>query len=383
MLIFFLIVLSVLFFSSWYVYSRGMMALEGTAYTRLFSWLFWMLVVTFVAGQVMERGEPTLAGKIVTWTGSLWLSVFLYLFLFVVLADAVRLLHHFFPFFPAQLIKGVANGRLLFVTAVVIASGMTLYGVINARHPVIKKITVHTAKPAGLKNPLKIVMVSDVHIGAVISNSRVEKMIDEINGLQPDIVIFAGDLVDHNPRFLIAGDIGKHFLRLKSTYGVYAVAGNHEFIGHAEISIDYLSRFGVRYIRDTIAEPVAGIIIAGRDDRDKIRFTGTGRKSLSDILPARTGKQFVILADHQPVDYPLAQRYGVDLMLSGHTHKGQLWPFGFITSAVYHNDYGLIKKGHTTYYTSSGYGTWGPPVRTGNRPEIVEITVVFDGREEE
>jgi len=89
-------------------------------------------------------------------------------------------------------------------------------------------------------------------------------------------------------------------------------------------------------------------------------------------------EKFIILADHQPVEYDKVQQAGIDLMLSGHTHKGQLWPFNFITAAVYPNDYGLVQKGNSFYYTSSGYGTWGPPVRTANRPEMVEITVIFD-----
>jgi len=272
MVLFFLVVTTVLFFSSYYVYSRGMTALEGSAYTRLFGWIFWILVATFLTGQIMERGEPSVAGRIVTWTGSLWLAVFLYLFLFVVVVDAGRAIHHFLPFFPARLIAGISNGYLLFFTAIVLAAGITVYGFINARNPRITRLTIHSAKEIPGISRLKIVMVSDVHIGAMTGNRRVKKMIDDIIRLKPDLVIFAGDLVDHNPRFLVSGDIGRHFLRLAPPMGTYAIAGNHEFIGHAEVSIGYMSQHGVKYVRDTVIDLGNGILLAGRDDREKMLF---------------------------------------------------------------------------------------------------------------
>jgi predicted MPP superfamily phosphohydrolase len=117
------------------------------------------------------------------------------------------------------------------------------------------------------------------------------------------------------------------------------------------------------------------LLIAGRDDRDKARFDGKARKKMEEIIVNPNHQLPLILIDHQPVEYAQAEKMGVDLMVSGHTHKGQLWPFGFITRKIYENDFGLIQKGKTWFYTSSGYGTWGPPIRTGNRPEIVEIRV--------
>jgi hypothetical protein len=204
-----------------------------------------------------------------------------------------------------------------------------------------------------------------------------EDMIEKINQLNPDLVLFAGDLVDHNPLYVKADEMGKHFLKLTPRLGVYAVTGNHEYIGHPEISVEYLQQFGIKYLRDTIIDIGNNIVIAGRDDKDKVQFAGSPRKKLEQIIGEKQDEKFVILMDHQPVDYTEAEKRGVDLMVSGHTHKGQLWPFGYITSLVYENDYGLVKKGNTNYYTSSGYGTWGPPVRTGNRPEIVVFNVSF------
>jgi len=377
MFIFFTFITTVFFLSSWYVYSHGVTALKGSGILTCFKWTYWIIAATFIVGQALERGEPLLISKIVSHIGSIWLSVFLYLFLFVLVTDIVRLIHYIYPFFPDRIFPSLNNGLLLFYTAIIISFAITIYGFINARNAGVTRISINSEKRITGYNKLKIVMVSDVHIGAMLGKPRVEEMIEKINGLKPDIVIFAGDLVDHNPRFLIAGKMGDAFLKLKAPLGIYAVAGNHEFIGNAEKSIEYLSQFGIIYLRDTLTDLGNGIQIAGRDDRDKIRFDGIARKKLSEVLKNFDSEKFTILIDHQPVDYKLVKESGVDLMLSGHTHKGQLWPFNFITDAIYPNHYGLFTDGSTNYYTSSGYGTWGPPVRTGNRPEIVEITISF------
>jgi predicted MPP superfamily phosphohydrolase len=212
-------------------------------------------------------------------------------------------------------------------------------------------------------------------MGAMIGKKRISEMIDKINAQKPDIVLLAGDLVDHNPLFMKFEKIGPEFLRIKAPMGVYAVAGNHEFIGHADVSIDYLQQYGVQYIRDTLINVKDILQIAGRDDRERRQHDGAARKPIDEVMQNINPDMPLILMDHQPVEYKAAAKYGVDLMVSGHTHKGQLWPFGYITNAIFENDYGLMTKGNTHYYTSSGYGTWGPPVRTGNRPELVVITV--------
>ena len=379
MLIFFLVVVTVFALVSWYVFSRGLLALKGSSYRTLFIWIFWTASAAFIIGQILERGEATLLTRIVTHIGSVWLSVFLYLLLFVIFTDIIRLVNHFFPFFPERISLRFTNGQILFMTGAVLSLSITIAGYFNARYPRVTKTVIETRKGINGHKELKVVFISDVHIGAVTGKKRINEMVGSINELNPDIVIFGGDLVDHNPRFVKAFNAGEILQKIKSKYGIFAVAGNHEFIGNAEISISYLEKYGIKYLRDTIITIGENIRIAGRDDRDKVRFTGENRKALNAIIPSADNKAFTILIDHQPVEYDKALDAGVDLMLSGHTHRGQLWPFGYITGAIYENDYGLIKKGNSYFYTSTGYGSWGPPVRTGNRPEIVEITIRFTG----
>jgi uncharacterized protein len=380
MAIFFIVISTVYFLVTWYVFSRGMIALKGSSYRSIFIWTYWIVAATFIIGQVLERGEPSIIARVITHIGSTWLSVFLYLFLFVLIVDIVRLVDHFIPFFPERIIKNCTNGQFLFFTGLTFSLIITVYGYFNARSPNINTVNIEVNKSNAELSDLKVVLITDIHMGAMVGNSRVKEMVEIINSLEPDIVIFGGDLVDHNPRYMKTYNMGEYFSKIRSRFGVFAVTGNHEFIGDPEKSIGYMEQFGVKYLRDTMITIAGNIRIAGRDDKDKVRFTGVKRKGLDAVLSGARRDDIIILVDHQPVEYNIVQQAGIDLMLSGHTHRGQLWPFKYITSTVYPNDYGLQKNGNTYFYTSSGYGTWGPPVRTGNRSEVVVINIHFKGK---
>ncbi len=120
-----------------------------------------------------------------------------------------------------------------------------------------------------------------------------------------------------------------------------------------------------------------GMYVAGREDRSSGQFGGKKRKAIEELLSGLDRARPLILMDHQPFHLEEAERCGVDLQLSGHTHHGQLWPLNFITRAVYEVSMGYRRKGGTHVYVSNGVGTWGPPVRIGNRPEILRITLRF------
>jgi predicted MPP superfamily phosphohydrolase len=121
-----------------------------------------------------------------------------------------------------------------------------------------------------------------------------------------------------------------------------------------------------------------GITLIGREDRSINQFAGKRRKPLADIVNGVADRSVIILMDHQPFGLDEAVAQGADLQLSGHTHHGQLWPFNLITNAIYEVSWGYKKKGETQFYVSSGAGTWGPPVRLGNTPEIIHLQITFD-----
>lgn len=378
MIIFVITVLLVIGGLSYYIFSRGVKALNDSAILPYYKWSFWVLIATFIVGQIFERGNPGIIEITISKIGSVSLAFFLYLLLFVLLVDIVRIFQHFFHFIPSSITGGILSGKMLFIYGVSIAAIITIAGFINARNPINKQINLTIDKKNAKTDKLKIVLATDVHLGVMLGQKHAQKLVNQINAHKPDIVIFGGDLVDHNPNPVMKFDMGTYFDKLDARLGVFATTGNHEFMGKPDVSIEYFEKHGITFIRDSIITIDGVIQIIGRDDKDKNRIIGEKRKSIDDIIKNNRKELPLLLIDHQPVEYPKVQEHGVDLMMSGHTHKGQLWPLSFITNWIFENHFGLMQKGSTWFYTSSGYGTWGPPVRTGNRPELVIFNISFE-----
>ncbi len=368
---FFIIIVVLATAAYFYVYSRINPCIPSQTGRIIFAWAYWFLALLSVVSPVLERIGYHPLTSIVSAIGSTWLAVLLYAFLLVLAVDLVRLANHFWHFIPqsftpARVLAGGAS--LLFI--------LIVSGLLNATFPRVNRFDVAINKEIPNKKELRIALVSDIHLGFIIGNRHASRMVDKINAEQPDIVIFAGDLVDHNPKPVVEENMGENFRRLQAPLGVYAVTGNHEYIGNADEIVNYLSQFGIRFLRDTLIE-AGGIQLAGRDDKQKTFFGNIPRKTLDQILHNVRPDEPLILIDHQPTDCDTAEKMGVDLMLSGHTHYGQLFPFKPLTEMIYNVKSDLSIRGNTHYYISPGYGTWGPPVRLGNRPEIAVITLKF------
>jgi len=376
-LLFFIVFIGIYTLGNWYIYNRGMQALPIGTLRSLFPWIFWITAATFIAGQFLERGSFTYFSQIVTYIGSYWLVFAWYALLMVIAIDLIRVLNHYLTFIPENISTTVFSGTVLFSVVSGIALTLVLAGAINAYIPKIRKVNITIDKALENEKEIKVALVSDIHMGFIIGNNRTSRLVNRLNKANPDLILLAGDIVDHNPNPVIRKDLGRHYTRLNPKYGIYAVTGNHEYIGTPKLSIDYLSNFGINYVRDSTVVLENGITIIGREDREKPRFTFTRRKTVAELIEHVDKTKPIFLMDHQPVEYDRVESEGIDLMVSGHTHKGQFWPFGYITRRVYELDWGYKKKGNTNFYVSSGYGTWGPPVRIASRSEIVIFNIKF------
>lgn len=378
-ILFLSIVLTVYGLVNTYIFIRGWQAIPAvTPWKIIYAVSFWLLVSAFVAARILERVHPGGITTFVTWVGSFWLAFMLYFFLAVVLLDLARLANHLFGLFPASFYIDYPRTKLL--TLFLITGGVSLAvigGYINARTVRIRKVEVEIPKAVPSLQTLNIVMASDIHMGTLIARNKTEKLVNRINSLDPDIVLFAGDIVDEDLAPVIKYNLGASLTRIRSKLGVYGITGNHEYIGGTEPAVRYLEEHGIRMLRDTAVLIGDAFWLVGREDRDRPRFSGKPRRELEDLMKTVDTKRPVILMDHQPFELQRAVRAGIDLQLSGHTHHGQVWPFNHITSAIYEISTGYGKFGETHFYVSSGYGTWGPPIRLGNRPEIVQIIVRF------
>ncbi|HTX88517.1 MAG TPA: metallophosphoesterase, partial [Bacteroidales bacterium] len=339
---------------------------------------FWFTVSTFIVARILERAHPGLISYIFTWMGSFWLAFMLFFFVFILFIDITRVFNSFLHFYPRWLIADPAKTKLILFYAILgIVTVHVFIGYLNARTPHLRKLELVIPKRSSVLDSLRIVMVSDIHLGTIISKERANKMVDKINRLDPDIILLAGDIVDEDLAPVIKENIGESLRNLKAKLGVYGITGNHEYIGGAEPAVKYLTEHGIKMLRDTVVLIGHDFNLAGREDRDRPRFTGKPRKSLEEVLAGADPSYPIILMDHQPFNLPKVAEMGVDLQVSGHTHHGQIWPLNYITRAIYELSWGYKMIGRTHFYVSCGYGTWGPPVRLGNRPEIVEIKIDF------
>ena len=365
---------------NYYIYIRSMQALpEGSTIRSVFPWVFWILVASLIAGRILEKIYLSHASDILVWTGSFWLAAMLYLFLAVLLLDIVRLLNHFFSFYPAFITTSYEKTKFYIfsgigiITLLVIAAGH-----INTLHPRIKTLDLHIPKQANGLTSMKAVLMSDIHLGTLIGNGHFEKIVQKVENLNPDIILLAGDVLDEDLEPVLRQNIGETLQRLSAPMGVYGVMGNHEYIGGAEPAYDYLVANGLKIIRDTVVKVNDSFYLIGREDRDKPRFAGRERKPLEELIKMANPSFPLILMDHQPYYLEKAAELGIDLQVSGHTHHGQLWPLNYITSAIYTISHGYGKIGQMHAYVSNGVGSWGPPVRVGNRPEIVVLNITFE-----
>lgn len=230
--------------------------------------------------------------------------------------------------------------------------------------------TLHADVKKTLDRPLRIVMVSDVHLGYHNRRTALRRWVDLINRERPDLVVIVGDLVDISLRPLTLEHMDEELRRINAP--VYACLGNHEYYAGVAEAEEFFRKSNITLLRDSIAE-VCGITLVGRDDR-----TNQHRQSLGRIMKQVDRSRPVVLLDHQPYHLEQAERAGVDLQLSGHTHYGQVWPISWITDALYEVAYGEGRRGQTRYYVSSGLGIWGGKFRIGTSSEYVVVTLTSD-----
>lgn len=376
---FFIIVLAVHALVNFYIGLRGWQALQAAPAFRPWYIVFMVLVfVAYPAGRMLEKIWYHPVPITLHWIGAFWFAAMLYVTLMLFITDLARLGNLAFPF-----IEKLSQGNMpgLKLKAFLVISTITLLvviaGHINAWHPKISRVDITLPKKAGNMEYLRIVAASDIHMGTIIGPRRMNKLVNTINSLQPDIILLAGDVVDEDVKPVIQQNLGKNLKELHAPYGVFAATGNHEYIGGGEPSIQYLEDHGIVMLRDTAQLINNSFYVIGREDLHKRYGYGKARKTLPDIMQGVDASKPLIMMDHQPYHLEDAKAAGIDLQLSGHTHHGQLWPFGYITQKIFEVSRGYYQKGDTHYYVSTGFGTWGPPVRTGNRPEIVVINLYF------
>ena len=259
-----------------YIFMRGWQTLPEK---RVFRWpyagLYLFLSLSYFVGRAIEKVSICAASDALFWTGSFWFGIMLYLFIAALLVDAVRLLNRFLPFLPEKGTAGYARvKRAAAAGAVVITLAVQSAGFFHARETRVTGLELDIPKWAGGMEALTIALVTDIHLGTIITNGRLAVMVEKVNRLEPDIVLLAGDMVDEDVAPVLEKNMGELLKNLRSRFGTYAVTGNHEYYGDVEETCRYLERSGVTMLRDRAVRIGDFFYLAGRDEATKETQTG-------------------------------------------------------------------------------------------------------------
>jgi predicted MPP superfamily phosphohydrolase len=380
MALFFTIFFTVYTALNYYIFIRGWQALYSLPWLKPFYVIaFIVAAYGYIFAKLLYKFLPSIIYDIWLGIGAIWFAFFVYFILFLLGLDIIRLLESFFYFLPKYIYNNFEQTKKITAIAVIALVGLIVFlGNLNKRDITIKTLNLTLPKGNGNLNELNVVMASDLHLSPIDGERLLSKIIDKINLAKPDIILFAGDIVDDKAEILKDRGIGESFKRLNAKYGIYSITGNHEYINDVEPSVKFMEQYGMKVIRDSYELIDSSFYLVGREDVAMRQFTGKERKSLEQIISSINSDYPKILLDHTPIRLEQAEKNGIDLQLSGHTHHGQIWPGNIITNMIYVISWGYLEKGNTKYYVSSGAGTWGPPVRTGSKSEIVNIKIKFE-----
>ena len=295
--------------------------------------------------------------------GASWVGV---LFLLLVCLLGADLATGFGWWLPALVrpARMVAIGAALALGAIALVQGL--------RSPEVRTfdVSIHGLNPT--LDGFRIVQLSDLHVGPFLRTGWIENRVRQVEALHPDVIVITGDLVDQDAA--LAEPLVPALRGLRAPLGVFGVTGNHEYYAGLERSLEVFDRAGIRVLRDSAVEIAPGLVLAGVDDLTARRQFGVEDHPLERALTHRPPGTSVLLC-HSPLQVERAAALGVGVMLSGHTHAGQIWPFNFLVKIAYPYVVGRFAVNGMTLIVSRGTGFWGPPMRLFRRAEVTLITL--------
>lgn len=340
-----------------------------------------LLALSIPASMLAWRTLPRQVAIPISWVGYVWMGS---MFLLLVLLWGGELARWSWVKYAS--FASVNGGRREFLAQLLAggagAFGLALsgWGVWSAIRPVeVKRVAVRLKKLPGSLNGLRLVQLTDMHIGLTIGRDFVEDVVRKVNALEPDIVAITGDLIDGSVDEL--GPAVAPLGELRAKLGTYFVTGNHEYYSGADSWLAFLQSLGIKALRNEHVELTKNgetIHLAGVDDWTAHRFGNGHGSDMARAMEGRDANQPVVLLAHQPVQFDEAREHGVDLQISGHTHGGQIFPFGLLTRLAQPFVSGLHRRGDSQIYVSSGTGYWGPPMRIAAPAEITLIELDRD-----
>jgi predicted MPP superfamily phosphohydrolase len=355
-----------------YVGWHGELALEHAG-ASIPSVLYWVVYVVIALGYLFGRLKPLGAlGRLLKVIGAIYLAIFEFAVLLLPFADLAGWI---------MIQSGMSRDNTTQVLSIIVVAALLvlmLRGSYNAWSPIVRahQLSVDKAAPEGVNRTLRVAAASDLHLGNTVGNRHLRKLVKRMNAMNPDVILLAGDVLDDVIEPFLRNQMADTLKQLKAKHGIYAVLGNHEYYGgHIEQYVQVMQSIGIKVLRDETVTVDGLFHVAGR--KDKTAEAREGRLSMKELVSRLDPSLPLLAMDHQPYGFAQAAEAGVDLLVCGHTHRGQMFPNHFITRRLFELDWGYMRKGLMHVIVSSGFGTWGPPIRLASRSELIDIKLQF------
>jgi len=318
------------------------------------------LAYAYLFGQVMKQLRS------LKMIGSIWLGCFQFGLVVLPLVNLVVFVLNLFHLSQdiVVVIAGIITW-LLFITYFVV-------GLYNAYQPVVRTYSLEVPRGTAKRRSLRMVVATDMHFGGLSGKNHAKRLVKTINKLNAELVLFPGDMVDDDPGVFKEKRMDRTLGKIQSDLGVFGVLGNHEYYGgQIKELTKIMKNIGVTILQDESIVLDNSIHLIGRKDK-----TDRNRESIDQLID-QTNTLPKLVLDHQPLELNEIRDQGVDILICGHTHRGQIAPNHWITKKIFELDWGYKKKDQLHVIVSSGFGFWGPPIRIGSRSEILQLNVTF------
>jgi predicted MPP superfamily phosphohydrolase len=359
-----------------YVFWRGWQILKHRKIARgVLAAVFIVEFLIYLTGLLLQQYLSDDVVQIIGFIGTSWMLFLIYMSMALLVVDTVFWVHKRRRFLPESVNRhpNYTRGTLFLILSLAVVA-ILWRGNVKFNNPAVVNYEINIAKTANGIDSLRIAMIGDTHFGYLINRKFAERYVDLIMAQKPDLILFAGDIIDAGLTAPVI-KLGDELRRLHAPLGVFTCTGNHEYRYDAEANISWLNHVGINVLRDSAVLVDNAFYIIGREDVE----APFQRKTLQEIVASKqidTSKPLIVL-NHNPHNFDEEIAANVDLLLSGHTHRGQFFPGNIVTDLKFPISHGYRKFGNTNVVVTSGLGLSGPQYRIGSRSEIVMLNVRF------
>ncbi len=372
---FIIIIFAIYLLPGIYVYIR-ILALFSHKHSKvIFTIAFWSLIFLFPLTESLAHSRISGLGNSFLLLGYLLLPFLLYLFLCVLGRDLLLVVNRLLKIIAAEKLQTPGMKIRTLFTLFIIPAVIVVFGMFKYADIKVNRYQIEIPRRSSALQHLRIILASDFHLRELTAEHFMPDFVNKVNSLNADILLIPGDILEGDRQDEQVEEFERQFGQIQTTYGVYASLGNHEFY-HGGERTDFFKNSHITVLTDTTIVINHSFALVGRNDQHFYK-----RKPIGDLVGNLPEELPVVVLDHRPTDLHNISAAGADIVVSGHTHNGQLFPFNYIADKIYELSWGYKKINKTHVFVTSGIQLWGPPVRTTGDSEMMLIDVVLTGLE--